>query len=295
MSQEPLPAIADGDVPPDPVVIGGVGGSGTRVPTRILETIGFYIGDQRNPADDNQWWLRLFADGDWVRSLGDPPDARYRRRLRAFTDAMAGRVTPANLPTILLAEWNAIRQHPGLAGTGLSMLTADGYDADDHTGWGWKAPSTAMQLPHLAPHLPEMRYVLMIRHGLDIAVKAHNYPEDWVRSFGLEPDADTPLARRSFRAWLAIYEEVLAFLGEELPDRHLVVRFEELCHEPRKQVERIVSFLGLDVAEETIAEAAAIPEPPGSIGRHADADPALFDDEDLERLRALDYEPAWDR
>lgn len=274
-------------------MIGGIGGSGTRVPTRILATLGFHIGDQRNPADDNQWWIRLFEDAEWFRGLGAPPDARYRRRLRAFTDAMAGRLAPSNLPTILRAEWNGIRQHPGLAGTGLSMLTADGYDAGRHRGWGWKAPSTAMQLPHLAPHLPEMRYVHMIRHGLDVAVKPQNYPEEWVRSFGLDPDVDAPLARRSFRAWLAINEEVLAFVDEELPDRHLVLRFEELCHEPRKQVDRLVDFLELDVPEADLAAAAGIPEPPGTIGRHADADPALFDDADLERLAALGYDPAW--
>lgn len=290
----PLPAVADGDLPPDPVVIGGLGGSGTRVPARILEAFGFYLGEQRNPADDNQWWIRLFSEPDWIAGLGSPPDPAYRRRLTCFADAMAGRSSVRNLPTILLAEWNGIRQHPGLAWTGLSMLTSRGYDASRHAGWSWKAPSTTLQIRHLASQIPDLRYVHMIRHGLDIAVKPKNYPEAWLDRIGDEIDPDAPLAWRSLRTWLAVNEDVIGFLEAELPDQHLIVRFEELCHEPRKQVERLASFLDLELDEATLTEAAEIPKPPGSIGRHADADPALFDEADLERLAALGYEPDWD-
>jgi len=43
-----------------PVVVGGVGGSGTRVIARMLVNLGYYIGDDLNDALDNLWFVLLF-------------------------------------------------------------------------------------------------------------------------------------------------------------------------------------------------------------------------------------------
>lgn len=37
-----------------PVVVGGVGGSGSRVVAEMLETLGLFIGDDLNDARDNK-------------------------------------------------------------------------------------------------------------------------------------------------------------------------------------------------------------------------------------------------
>ena len=50
-----------------PVIIGGVGGSGTRVVAEIINLLGFYIGDDLNPAKDNLWFLLLFKRPRWFR------------------------------------------------------------------------------------------------------------------------------------------------------------------------------------------------------------------------------------
>ena len=50
-----------------PVIIGGVGGSGTRVVAEILDNLGFYIGNDLNPAKDNLWFLLLFKRPRWYR------------------------------------------------------------------------------------------------------------------------------------------------------------------------------------------------------------------------------------
>ncbi len=43
-----------------PVVIGGVGGSGTRVVAAILSTLGFHLGNDLNESMDNLWTTLLF-------------------------------------------------------------------------------------------------------------------------------------------------------------------------------------------------------------------------------------------
>ena len=43
-----------------PVVIGGVGGSGTRLIAQCLKETGFHIGTDLNVANDNLWFTLLF-------------------------------------------------------------------------------------------------------------------------------------------------------------------------------------------------------------------------------------------
>ena len=48
-----------------PVVIGGVGGSGTRVLAEILSLFGFYLGNDLNGAKDNLVYTLLFKRPNW--------------------------------------------------------------------------------------------------------------------------------------------------------------------------------------------------------------------------------------
>src|SRR6266550_6138718 len=43
-----------------PVAIGGVGGSGTRLVAEILRHLGYYMGRDLNEASDNLWFTLLF-------------------------------------------------------------------------------------------------------------------------------------------------------------------------------------------------------------------------------------------
>jgi hypothetical protein len=43
-----------------PVIIGGVGGSGTRLIAQMLKELGFYLGSDLNSANDNLWFTLLF-------------------------------------------------------------------------------------------------------------------------------------------------------------------------------------------------------------------------------------------
>ncbi len=49
-----------------PVVIGGLGGSGTRVVAEILNEVGYYIGN-KNYANDNLWFAFLVRRPKWMR------------------------------------------------------------------------------------------------------------------------------------------------------------------------------------------------------------------------------------
>jgi len=64
-----------------PVVVGGVGGSGTRVVAEMLETLGLFIGDDLNDARDNMTLGRVFEATCWRRRTRSPisPDCPSSR------------------------------------------------------------------------------------------------------------------------------------------------------------------------------------------------------------------------
>ena len=43
-----------------PIVIGGVGGSGTRLIAQILKELGYHLGNYLNLSEDNLWFTLLF-------------------------------------------------------------------------------------------------------------------------------------------------------------------------------------------------------------------------------------------
>lgn len=61
-----------------PIVIGGVGGSGTRVVTAVLQELGVYIGYDLDQAMDNLLFLLLFKRPVWFNKI-------HREKDKIFT------------------------------------------------------------------------------------------------------------------------------------------------------------------------------------------------------------------
>jgi len=51
-----------------PVIVGGVGGSGTRVIAELLSNFGYYIGNDLNRSMDNLLYTFLFKRVEWFYS-----------------------------------------------------------------------------------------------------------------------------------------------------------------------------------------------------------------------------------
>jgi len=74
-----------------PVVVGGLGGSGTRVVAEILIEFGFYLGSDLNAANDNLWFTLLFKRPRWFVGSSN---GEIFKALRIFEKAMAGCLGP---------------------------------------------------------------------------------------------------------------------------------------------------------------------------------------------------------
>src|SRR3954466_5289378 len=86
------------------------------------------------------------------------------------------------------------------------------------------------------------------------------------------PDAGESQALRSIALWSDVNLRAADYGEDELGDRYLRLRFEDLCAEPAAGVDRILRFFGLEGDIERIA--AEEVRHPGTFGRWRDEDAA---------------------
>ena len=229
------------DAVDSPLVIGGTGGSGTRVATQIVFRAGRYMGARVNASLD----AREFARFDWRWGL------RYlRSRLgQSETDFAAD---------MDRAHDEAVRRHLAAAG-------------DDPGSWGWKHPHSYLMLPYLRARHPGLRFVHMVRDGRDMAFSENQYQADRYGPVALGPRWEGPLPVRSAAYW-AWGNTLAADDGRELGERYLCLRFEDLCADPVPAVRRLLEFAvpGED-ADRFVEDSLRDISPPPSLGRWREA------------------------
>jgi hypothetical protein len=268
--------------PSEPLAVGGVGGSGTRVVATALAAAGWYLGSDLNGAGDNLWFTTLFKHAGALSMSDDEFDVLVELFVRRMQD---GRIHTGGSTEILdrLVERPSDQHDRSWFGDRVrSMLAEDGGAAGGP--WGWKEPNTHVLLDRFARCLPELRYVHVARSGLDMAVGPNqNQPRLWGTRLGVRYDGSP---RASLKFWCAAHRRVLA-VASSMPDRFLFVRFEDLCADPRVELERLFEFSGI-VAPGRVAEMLApMVRPPASMGRGVGL--SDLDATDVDYVRSLGF------
>jgi hypothetical protein len=223
----------------NPIVIGGTGGSGTRAVAALFREAGWFMGTERNESEDAMP-IALF---DWRWGPGYVATGVVNEDMRLAFEA-------------------ALEQHLG---------TAD----PPPERWGWKHPHSYLLLPFLGARFADLRFVHVIRDGRDMALSANQQQLAHYGAAALGPDSGTgPVEAVRFWAWA---NARAAGHGEQLGDRYLHVRLEDLCADPQGGAERILAFGG-HVPENVAALAAAAVRAPASLGRWRTAPAELIDE-----------------
>lgn len=273
-----------------PVAIGGVGGSGTRLVAQLLVDLGFFTGADRNESNDNLWFTLLFKRRE-IPGIGEDEIADLAAIFRkAMTE-------PAPLSA---AELDLVHR---LADTGRPMHDAEWLRARVQsleswmTGggargiserWGWKEPNTHAVIDRLEPHLPGMKYVHVVRSGLDMAYSSNQAQLHlWGPSFlGIEQVDTSP--RLSLKYWCAVHRRVIE-RGRKLGDRFLLLNYDRLCAAPAEGLDPFLRFLGVEPARETRDRLLASICPPQSMGRFRRHPPSDLDPDDVAFARDLGF------
>jgi hypothetical protein len=284
-----------------PVIIGGVGGSGTRVVAEIIDHLGYYIGKDLDPARDNLWFLLLFKRPRWYRrAQHDRPN--IFTGLSLFSNAMLHRKFPSWSQLIFLIravlEISIFGHNHKGDGRGAwpfvrawNMVAMKPQKLSKYTGWGWKEPNTHLYLDCLAEYFKDFKYIHTLRHGLDMAFsKNQQQLYNWGPFFDVKtPDTKTEEPAASLKYWVKSNRRVLE-IGKKLGDaKFLLVNFDKLCLSPKTEIQKIVSFLNIKHSFENLEMAFNIPKRPKSLGRYRAHNLGQFDPADLYNLKELGF------
>lgn len=281
-----------------PTVIGGVGGSGTRVVAQMLLDLGLYMGADLNPALDNLWFTVLFRKPVWYSRLYGQRDEAIHFRLHRFARAMQGR--RPNVIDMYIFTRAAIHiafqdrhwQHVRFLRRIVSFARAGRVDLADYTGWGWKEPNAHLYVDLLAEHFPTLRYIHTIRHGLDMAYSTNQQQlQRWGPQLGITPPRDkADVPRAALEYWVAANRRAITMGRERLGDRFLLLNFDALCCDPAPHIARLVDFLGCDVPASDREKLARLPQMPESVGRYRQHDLSVHDPAMIQAVRDLGFE-----
>ena len=269
----------DRDLCARPLVIGGTGGSGTRLLVAIAQAAGYFMGEFRPFADfkGDMWMNDGFDSEEFIDFAW-----RWRERLIAAGEE------PLAEPEMEAAIGElraAVERHR-------QFLPGDAK-------WGWKLPQSVLCLPVIDRLFPDLRFIHMIRDGREMAFSRN---QNDAAAFGefifarQGPDAmpaaymseETRMASLSIIVW-GFANALAADYGEsQMGSRYLRVDYGQLCAEPGPGLRKLLEFM--EVAPDLAADIGNLVQPSRSIGRwHQQGRPAQdavnrFGGEFLKRL-----------
>ncbi len=273
-----------------PVAIGGVGGSGTRLVARFLADLGFFLGADLNESYDNLWFTLLFKRREILQSSHE----ELADLVAIFRDAMTspGPLSAAQLGLVKrLAEADRLAHHAEwLRHRALSLASWSAGEKPTSGAWGWKEPNTHVVLERLEPLLPGMKYIHVVRNGLDMAYSSNQTQLClWGPSFlGLEEITEVS-PRLSLKYWHAVHRLALDH-RRKLGNRFLLLNYDRLCMDPEAGLGSLLHFLEAEPARSTVNGLLASIRPPESVGRFRQHPPSDFDLNDIAFARELGFD-----
>lgn len=222
-----------------PVVIGGSGGSGTRMIALSCKVAGYDLGARLNDSYDALDFAKFYDD--WVNpyllgsSSAMPPEQTYKMR-REF-DACLSRF--------------------------MSSIKDPGQ-------WGFKNPRSMLVLPFLDSVFSALRFVHVVRDGRDMAYSKNQHQlEKHGDAVSTPEDQRLSPPQQSIAFWSRTNMLVARYGEEVMGGRYFRCRFEDLCLEPETSLERLADFLRADFENpQQVIDRLIVPK---SIGRWKEA------------------------
>ncbi len=283
------------DYSQSPVIIGGLGGSGTRVITDILSKAGIQFGSYLGPALDNLHFgyvTEPFRDSVlWpfrrMKHLIDVFIALQFRRRLSFSNALV---------LIRIGFYRSSLFNP-VAGpfrhARYTWRIARRYQLPypPKKPWGWKLPRNQLYLPALNQYFPKCRYIHIVRHGLDMAFSDNlTQLKYYGRFFGVDAHntlASTPSKQLDY--WIHTNQQVKKICAENLKERYLIINYNTLCANPVSTISQLLDFLSIPYTDSFVRHLGSQVNPT-TINRYKSEDLAQFSPEQLLAVREMGFE-----
>lgn len=248
----------------DPIAVGAIGGSGTRVVSQILQSVGYFFGDLQSKANDTLWAALMVGNADMLTVS----DAYFQERLRYLITALSDRPRDglsAERLQVLFEEYRpnmpAHRADEAFENIGDWLF----HRPPNTRPWGWKAPTTHFFAERILESFPDIKYLHVIRDPYDLALsKNQRQFEKWSNALYDLSGYDDDNQRLKF--WLETTDKI-ATVQTRFPARVRILKLEDLCRDPKREVSALFDYLNVDVNQKTFDAAVAMVQTPASIGR----------------------------
>jgi|GEM_PF-2004460 len=236
------------------LLVGGLGGSGTRVFSELLESMGLIAPALVNRSLDDLIVSAMLSDST-VRTAADAP--KMTHFLTEFEAYRSGQPTEAQLDRWLLALQRT--EHPILPKK-RSELEARFAQWSAASGIRFfKEPNLHLFFPELLRADTELKALYVVRDGRYMAHSNNrNQLERWGDFFGLSERLEPDEAQ--FRLWAASGLRVQTLSRKFGAHRIRIVRLEDLLSNPKSTAESLLEWLdaGLRLPEPWVFQPASV-------------------------------------
>ena len=158
--------------------------------------------------------------------------------------------------------------------------------------WAWKEPNTQIYVREILNHFQGLKYIHVLRHGLDMAFSNNlQQLKNWGWKYGIKiskDDNQETLILKQLDYWNATTKEILQ-LKEEYNDQIFIVNFGELCMNPKRGVDHLLSFCDIEPSSDALEDIYEIPRFTPSINRYRRYDISRFSKDQLEIIKAMGF------
>ncbi len=271
-----------------PIIVGALGGSGTRVIGQILIDSGVHLGHNLNVANDSLTASILFNRPEWIAA------SSRADRLAVFTQVqrfLLGRQGPSD--RLAPARAAVGLDHPGLRHRCEYVLgtVRERGPASAARAWGFKEPNTHMFIDELHQLFAGLRYIYVMRHPLDMAFSSNiQQLQNWHERYGLRvPTDEDEIATAQLDLWLEASRRAIETGTKLLGDRFLAVDYEALVRNPIPDVDALLRFTGYEAPDERLKMIASSVGTPRSVGRYKNHDLSQFGDDRLQAITEFGF------
>lgn len=276
------------------VAIGGLGGSGTRIVAQILKELGFYLGPALNRALDNLLFTLLFNRPAWFDKF--PQDTDIQNAAELYLEIMqnglphdASHAGKAELERLHEDLKNFPRNLGITSAKFEQIMAARPPHQGSVNGLAWKEPNTHVFIGHLARQFPKLKYVHVIRNGLDMAVsKNRNQQRNWGEHFGIGLQDTKNIERTSLAYWVAANRRAVKVGQTQMRKRFYLLNYDNFCRDPASEIPQLLAFLDCEMKQAQKTKFVQTIDPT-SIGRYRQAPKGLFRDEDFEAVQEFGF------
>ena len=264
------------------IIIGGIGGSGTRVVAEILQKFSFDIGQDLNESLDNLLFTLLFKH----QSILLYSDKELQELFDTFIAISTKKQSALHYTPMLHRFAKNDRTLHDTSWLGERIVKLTEYVDQDSYSFAFKEPNTHIIIDKLLELYKELKFIYVYRDALDMSYSSNqNQLRLWGPIFFNSYDFEIN-PKNSLKYWCMVHRRILQ-ISSQFPHRVMMLPFDTMCKKPQEYITEIASFVNKEPKDFDIATLSTLIKTPKSIGRAKEHSLESFELEDLNYLRSI--------